>query len=65
MLISIQILVNNDEIKRATYSAIIKLETTQLVVDQGYAQEDAAKAVGIGIGKWVTQLKLERNGQSS
>jgi transposase len=63
MLISIQILVNNDEIKRATYSAVIKLETTQLVVDQGYAQEDAAKA--IGIGKWVTQLKLERNGQSS
>jgi len=32
------------KLKRATYSAAIKLETAQLVVDQGYTQEDAAKA---------------------
>jgi transposase len=53
--------------KRATYSAAIKLETAQLVVDQGYTQEDAAKAMGVGkstVSKWVTQLRQERNGQT-
>ena len=48
------------KLKRATYSAAIKLETAQLVVDQGYTQEDAAKAMGVGkstVSKWVTQLK--------
>jgi len=55
------------KLKRATYSTAIKLETAQLVVDQGYTQEDAAKAMGVGkstVSKWVTQLKRERNGQS-
>jgi len=55
------------KLKRATYSAAIKLETAQLVVDQGYTQEDAAKAMGVGkstVSKWVTQLKQERNGQT-
>mgnify|MGYP000607391292 FL=1 len=55
------------KLKRATYFAAIKLETAQLVVDQGYTQEDAAKAMGVGkstVSKWVTQLKQERNGQS-
>ena len=55
------------KLKRATYSIAIKLETAQLVVDQGYTQEDAAKAMGVGkstVSKWVTQLKQERNGQS-
>jgi transposase len=55
------------KLKRATYSAAIKLETAQLVVDQGYTQEEAAKAMGVGkstVSKWVTQLKQERNGQS-
>ena len=54
------------KLKRATYSAAIKLETAQLVVDQGYTQEEAAKAMGVGkstVSKWVTQLKQERNGQ--
>ena len=68
MLISIQIWVKKmTNLKRATYSAAIKLETAQLVVDQGYTQEDAAKAMGVGkstVSKWVTQLKLERNGQT-
>ncbi|TMO68857.1 hypothetical protein CWC20_21100, partial [Pseudoalteromonas aurantia] len=47
--------------------AAIKLETAQLVVDQGYTQEEAAKAMGVGkstVSKWVNQLKQERNGQS-
>ena len=55
------------KLKRATYSAAIKLETAQLVVDQGYTQEDAAKVMGVGkstVSKWVTQLKQERNGQT-
>ena len=54
------------KLNRATYSAAIKLETAQLVVDQGYTQEEAAKAMGVGkstVSKWVTQLKQERNGQ--
>ena len=35
-------------LKRTTYSAAIKLETAQLVVDQVYTQEGAGKAVGDG-----------------
>ncbi|MBB1404021.1 transposase, partial [Pseudoalteromonas sp. SG45-1] len=53
------------KLKRATYSAAIKLETAQLVVDQSYTQEEAAKAMGVGkstVSKWVTQLKQERSG---
>jgi len=50
---------------RATYTAAIKLETAQLVLDQDYTQEEAAKAMGVGkstVSKWVAQLKLERQG---
>ena len=36
------------KLKRATYSVAIKLETAQLVVDQAYTQEDAARL-------WVNQ----------
>ena len=46
--------------KRARYSAAIKLETAQLVVDQGYTQEAAAKAMNVGkstVSKWVTPRK--------
>ncbi len=56
------------KLKRATYSAAIKLETAQLVADQGYTQEEAAKAMGVCksiVSKWVTRLKHERNGQAS
>ncbi|MBE3675341.1 hypothetical protein PPAR_b0552 [Pseudoalteromonas paragorgicola KMM 3548] len=56
------------KLKRATYSAAIKLETAQLVVDQSYTQEEATKAMVVGkstISKWVAQLKQERNGQAS
>ncbi|TMS61241.1 IS3 family transposase, partial [Pseudoalteromonas sp. S1691] len=51
---------------RATYSASIKFETAQLVVVQGYTQEDAAKVMGVGkstVSKCVTQLKQARYGQ--
>ena len=49
--------------KRARYSAVIKLETAQLVVVQGYTQEAAAKAMNVGkstVSKWLTQLQIER-----
>jgi transposase len=41
------------------------LETLQLVVDQSYTHDEAAKAIGVGfstIGKWVKQLQQERKG---
>ncbi|MBQ4845910.1 hypothetical protein J8L97_06375 [Pseudoalteromonas sp. MMG012] len=48
------------QLKRVTYSAAIKLETTQLVVDQSYIQEEAAKEMDVGkltVSKRVNQLK--------
>lgn len=50
---------------RRTFSPEFRLETAQLVVDQGYSHEEAAKAMGVGfstIGKWVKQLNQERQG---
>jgi transposase len=51
--------------KRPTYSPEFRLETAQLVVDQNYSQEEAAKAMNVApstISKWVKQLKQERRG---
>ncbi len=51
--------------KRATFSAAIKLETAQLILDQGYTQEEAAKLMGVGkstVSKWAAQLRTEREG---
>lgn len=50
---------------RRTFSAEFKLESAQLVVDQGYSCKEAAEAMGVGLStmnKWVKQLKEERNG---
>lgn len=50
---------------RRTFSPEFRLETAQLVVDQGYTHDEAAKAMGVGvstIGKWVKQLQEERKG---
>lgn len=52
--------------KRPNYSPEFRLETAQLVVDNGYTHEDAAKSMGVGystISKWVKQLKEERKGK--
>ena len=52
---------------RRTFSSEFKLETAQLVLDQGYTHDEAAKAMGVGfstIGKWVKQLKQEREGKT-
>jgi len=51
--------------KRRTFSAEFRLESAQLVVDQGYSATEAAKAMGVGLStmnKWVKQLKDERKG---
>lgn len=50
---------------RRTFSPEFRLETAQLVVDQGYTHDEAAKTMGVGfstIGKWVKQLQQEREG---
>jgi transposase len=51
---------------RRTFSHEFRLETAQLVVDQGYTHDEAAKAMGVGfstVGKWVKQLRSERSGK--
>lgn len=50
---------------RPTYPPEFRLEAAQLVVDQNYTAKEAASAVGVGIstiGKWVKQLREERDG---
>jgi len=50
---------------RPNYSPEFRLESAQLVVDQNYTAREAASAVGIGLstmGKWVSQLRKERQG---
>lgn len=45
-----------------------RLESAQLVVDQGYSIREAAQAMGVGkstMDKWVRQLKGERQGTFS
>ena len=42
-----------------------RLESAQLVVDQGYSVREAAQAMNVGkstMDKWVRQLKEERQG---
>jgi transposase len=53
--------------KRPTYAPEFKRETAQLVVDNGYTHEEAAKAMGVGystISKWVKRLREERAGNA-
>ena len=53
---------------RPTFSPEFKLESAQLVVDNGYTTRQAAEAVNVGqstMDKWVRQLKLERQGGPS
>ncbi|EEX38885.1 transposase IS3/IS911 [Vibrio furnissii CIP 102972] len=49
--------------KGPNFSPEFRLETAQLVVDQGYTNKEAAEAMGVGystLGKWVKQLREER-----
>lgn len=53
--------------KGLNFSPEFRLETAQLVVDQGYTHKEAAEAMGVGystIGKWVKQLNEERAGKA-
>lgn len=52
---------------RPTFTQDFKLESAQLVLDQGYSIREAATAMNVGkstMDKWVRQLKNERNGIS-
>jgi transposase len=47
------------------FSAEFKLESAQLVVEQGYSPTEAARAMNVGlstINKWVKQVRAERLG---
>jgi len=53
--------------KRRLLSAEFKLEAAQLVLDQKYTIAEAAQAMNVSksaLGKWVRQLKQEREGIS-
>lgn len=53
--------------KGPNFSPEFRLETAQLVLDQGYTNKEAADAMGVGystLGKWVRQLREEREGKS-
>ena len=52
---------------RPTFSAEFRLESAQLVVDQGYTVSKAADVMNVGkstMDKWVRQLRDERAGHS-
>ena len=52
---------------RPSFSPAFRLESAQLVLDQGYTVKDAAVAMNVGkstMDKWVRQLKEERDGIS-
>ena len=53
--------------KGSNFSPEFRLETAQLFLDQGYTNKEAADAMGVGystLGKWVRQLRGEREGKS-
>ena len=53
--------------KGPNFSPEFRLETAQLVHDQGYTNKEAADAMGVGystLGKWVRQFREERDGKS-
>ena len=52
---------------RRNFAPEFRLESAQLVVDQGYSVKAAAEAMGVGqstMDKWVRQLRAERNGNT-
>ena len=51
--------------QRRAFSAEFKLEAANLVLQQGYSNPEAARALDIGetaVRRWVTQLQEEHNG---
>lgn len=52
-------------ITRRTFTPEFRLESAQLVTEQGYSIRQAAEAMGVGkstMDKWVRPLKNEHNG---
>jgi transposase len=52
---------------KRNYPPEFRLESAQLVVDQGYSIREAAEAMNVGkstMENWVRQLKAERQGVS-
>ncbi len=52
---------------KTNFTPEFRLESAQLVVDQGYSVREAAQAMNVGkstMDKWVRQLKEERQGLS-
>jgi transposase len=50
---------------RKTFSTEFKMESANLVLDQGYSISEACAAMGVGdtaMRRWVAQLKAERQG---
>ena len=50
---------------RPNFTPEFRLESAQLVLDQGYSIKEAAEAMNVGkltMDKWVRQLKDERDG---
>ena len=50
---------------RPNFTPEFRLESAQLVLDQGYSIKEAAEAMNVGkstMDKWVRQLKDERGG---
>jgi len=50
---------------RPRFSPEFKVESAQLVLDQGYSVREAAESMGVGkstLDKWVRKLKSERGG---
>ena len=53
--------------KKRTFSPEFRLEAAQLVVDQGYTQQAACEAMGVGkstMEYWVRKLRAERAGSA-
>ncbi|EKQ2262294.1 transposase, partial [Salmonella enterica] len=53
--------------KKRNFSAELKRESAQLVVDQNYTVADAAKAMDVDLStmtRWVKQLRDERQGKT-
>jgi len=51
---------------RPRFNPEFKVESAQLVLDQGYSVREAAEAMGVGVStldKWVRKLKSERGGE--
>ena len=52
---------------KTNFTPEFRLESAQLVIDQGYSIREAAQAMNVGkstMDKWVRQLKEERKGLS-